>query len=378
MNTLTFIVPGLLDPVPYLDQLPVSDLPELPVFSKMLSRGEFSSSASPDNSENNFYRCLIKELISNNNPDSTVLLPSMAGLAYYFDSQFSLDNKWIMRADPSFMAVDRDQLVLAQTGSLDITIEEAKKLADEINLFFNDFDEEKFWTLEAVSPDRWYIISDKPIRLHSIPPEKVLGQSIKSFLFSNIGESHGNEDSSHWLSLFNEFQMILHQSDINKKRIAEKKAPINSLWFWGAGKSIESSVDYSALSLSHAAKTVYSDNHFAQGLSQLNKYRCSSLPEKYELLNHDKSEQQVIYTIEHFSQAIQNKDIFSWVGLLEQFEHHYLTLLVQDLYTGKLDQVEFICPSGTKLLLTKKLLKRWWKKKHQYYSFLSTDIHFKE
>lgn len=394
--SLTFIVSGLLDPVPYLEQLPAQDLPEIPVFSKMLSRGEFSTPESLDDSDNNFYHCMQHELSSSEAIDDVFSQSSIAGLSCAFDIKNlseaerlnsgvsfndSTAQKWVMRADPSFMAVDRDQLVLAQTSSLDLSISEAKTLADEINQFFNDFEEEKFWTLKALSADRWYIISDKPIRIQSVPPENVLGQFVKSFLFnkevSDKGELTGNEDSSHWLNLFNEFQMILHQSEVNKKRAEEKKIPVNSLWFWGSGKAI----DCSALSSPYSETMIYSDNFFVQSLSQLSNKKCSALPEKYipetyvsrkcEQPNSGKTVQQIIYTIDDFNQAIRNKDIFSWIGLLEQFEHNYLVPLIKELDAGQIVQLEFVSPSGTRLLVTKKLLKRWWRKKHKYYSFLS-------
>ncbi|MCK5648405.1 MAG: hypothetical protein KAI22_05950, partial [Gammaproteobacteria bacterium] len=129
-GSLTFIVPGLLDPVPYLDQLPVQELPELPVFSKMLSRGKFSTPESLNNDPNNFYHCVLRELISSDVVDDDFLHSSIAGICCFFDVKNlseterlncglsfkdSFQEKWIMRADPSFMAVDRDQLVLAQT-----------------------------------------------------------------------------------------------------------------------------------------------------------------------------------------------------------------------------------------------------------------------
>ena len=396
-TSLTFIVPGLLDPVPYLDQLPAKDLPELPVFSKMLSRGKFFTPDFLDNSVNNLYRCLMKEFISINDGVDIDSEPPVASLSYFFDNKNlsdaellhgdvsldeslinSLEDKWIMRADPSFMAADRDQLVLAQTSFTDVTIEEARALANEINHFFADFEEENFWTLKVFSPERWYIVSDKPIRIQSVPPENVLGQSVKSFLFNTRG-STGKEDSGHWLNLFNEFQMILHRSEVNKKRIKEKKIPINSLWFWGA----ESALEYSSLrqvcsrsgsSIKKQSEVmIYSNNLFARNLSELNNQTCADLPDNFLSepflfnwleSNQEVTEQQIIYTIEDFSQAIHNKDIFTWVGLLALFEKNYLEPLIKALNEGRITQIEFVSPSGLRLLVTKKLLKRWWKKTH--------------
>ncbi len=383
-KTIRFIIPGLLDPVPYLDQLPAQELPELPVLSKMLSRGELLIPEVIDNHQDNFYSCLLEEITKTKNPGSSNEQPSIAGLSYLLDSDHlttseNSEKKWIMRADPSFMVADRDQLVLANTGSLGISLYEAKSLVDEINQFFDSYEEENFWTLKCVTSERWYIISDKPINIQSIPPENALGQSIKSFLFSHdvSNQTMTNEQllkqkvNKYWLNLFNEMQMILHQSPINKKRIAEKKLPVNSLWFWGAGKIID---DFSSL---RKDVTLYSDHPFVQNLNYTLYGKNFSVPEylsgvsSSEIMNHSS-----IITIESFIQAIRSKDIFSWVGLLEQFENNYLVPLIDNIKSGKISQVEIISPSGIKLLLTKKILKRWWKKNKNYRSFLCASSNF--
>ncbi len=376
-KSIRFIIPGLLDPVPYLDQLPAKELPELAVFSKMLSRGELLTPETFDARQDNFYHCLLKEM--GNDKASTYhstyhsSQSSIASLSYQLDVNNLSDpelfkEKWIMRADPSFLMADRDQLVLAQTGSLDISIDEANLLVDEINHFFDSYEEESFWTLKSISPDRWYIISDKPINIQSVPPENALGQSIKSFLFNNDKSTKGI-DSNHWMSLFNEMQMILHQSEVNKKRTEAKKLPVNSLWFWGAGEAVDE-----LNSLTDNAVLLYSDHPLAQNLSHLQCGKKFSVPEHFsEIFYADEIASPIIITIESFIQAIRSKDVFSWVGLLEQFESNYLIPIMDELNSGKILQVEFISPSGRKLLLTKKLLKRWWKKNKNYRLFLCTN-----
>ncbi|MCW8931899.1 MAG: hypothetical protein OQL19_16905 [Gammaproteobacteria bacterium] len=394
-SSLTFIVPGLIDPVPYLNQLPVQDLPQLPLFSTVLSRGNFSTSEHIDTSPNNFYSNVMKEFKSMDDFRRDAPHLPIASLSYFSDVYKlseserlnlgiklveSIENKWIMRADPSFLVADRDQLVLARTGSLDISIEEAKQLAEEINQFFDGYQEENFWTLKVVSPDRWYIVSDKPISIQSVPPENVLGQPIRSFLFNDkafIETSSINESVSHWLNLFNEFQMILHKSDINKKRIELKKTPINSLWFWGAGQGVCCS-NFDICKDDH--KCFYSNHQFVQQLAALQNFQCDPLPKVFVLnargqkLNENTPD--IIYTIEDFDLALKNKDVFTWVGLLEQFEKNYLVHILNGLDSGTISQVKFISPSGRHLLFTKKLLKRWWKKKQQYHSILCASMHF--
>ena len=222
-----------------------------------------------------------------------------------------LNNQWVMRIDPCFMVADRDQLVLANIGNMDLSLQEAKQLAEEIKQFYRQYDEAIFWDIEVLSAKRWYLISEKPINIDTVPPEKVLGQSIKPYLFRA-----NNKEQREWLNLFNEFQMILHQSPINKIRQKNNKAPINSLWFWGQSEycSLESEQNKSLM--------VYSHNSVAQGLAFIHGGHYADLPEYY--VTGSAMDQDCLYIIDDFSRALQNKDIFQWVGLLEVFEKNYL------------------------------------------------------
>ncbi len=363
--SLTFIVPGLIDPVPSLAQLPVNDLPELPFFSKLLSRGNFSAAEIVPERPDNFYHCIVEELAP---PDDRLLTsqPSIAALSYAFESSSTTasNEQWIMRADPSFLLADRDQLVMAQSGSMDLSLAEAQALAAEVNQFFAGYAEENFWQLKVVTAERWYIVSEKPINITAVPPENVLGQSVKGFLFST-----DNEDGRHWMNLFNEIQMVLHQSDINKKRQSEKKVPVNSLWFWGAGQQFE----ISDKAHNKVSGSVYSDDFIVQNIAQLYAMKNSSLPEQFDfetyLSDSNHQSEHLFFIMDDFSRALRNKDIFSWVGLLQQFETNYLQSIISAVNKGKLKQLEIVSPSGKRLLLTKKLLRRWWKKQQPYQAF---------
>lgn len=375
-NRVTFIIPGLLDPVPYLDQLPTQELPELSLFSTMLSRGNLFIPELLDYSANNFYSCLLKQfhlyndLVVNRNDSKS--LP-VAGITYCYDvnslpeperarHNAAIKNKWVMRVDPCIMIPDRDQLVLSRIHNLDLSLDEAQHLVDEINDFFQADEEENFWTMHALTAERWYLVSDKTIEIETVPPDKVLGQSVNSFLFNN----------SRWLALFNEFQMILHSSTVNKLRLQQGKLPVNSLWFWGTGKAI----DFSMFTPDNPAivepPVIYTDNPFVQSLAGLKNYPSFNLTDEYKPLQ-TRAEQQVIYVINDFIEAIQNKDIFSWVGSLKQFDSRYLSPLSRDIKSGKISQIEFISPTGRKLLLTKKLMKRWWRRTIPFYKFLSQE-----
>jgi hypothetical protein len=48
----------------------------------------------------------------------------------------------------------------------------------------------------------------------------------------------------HWLRAMNELQMILFDSEVNRRREADDKPPVNSLWFWGGGRLPDVRVDH--------------------------------------------------------------------------------------------------------------------------------------
>jgi len=295
---------------------------------------------------------------------------SIAGISYLYDRASAANanepaerkkepkkKHWLMRADPCFMTPDRDQLILAETNP-ELSHDEAQQLILEINQFYNNISQEQFWHLEFITPERWYIISDKPIEMYSSPPEIVQKQSVKSFLYQG-------KQSQHWINLANEFQMILHQSSVNKTRLEQGKIPVNSIWFWGAGESLNHIQDHSD---NYPAETiVYTDNTIARGLCYLNDDAHHPVPQSYQ--PSDQS-QRVIYIIDDFMPAIKDKDIFTWVGLLQQFEKQYLIPLLESLRSGKIAEVHLISPTGTQLFLTKKLVNRWWRRIKPYHTLL--------
>jgi len=376
-TTLSFIVPGLIDPVPFLKELPVQDLPDLPVFSSFLSRGRYIKPDSYDHSNNNLYTCLLKQF----SLQTQFSQPPVSSLSYLLDTKSlekkkpaeselneqllpkELKHKWLMRVDPCFMAADRDQLLLAQTGNLDISWQEAKQIEQEINQFYSQLNDDNFWTLKVISPDRWYLISDKPIAIETTPPEKVLGQSLKSYLFTA-----DTEENRYWLNLFNEFQMILHQSQFNKHRRENNKRPVNSVWFWGQDNSIDLLNTLSYKKDTSCDRVLYSNNIVAQGMSLISGGNYFQVPDHY-LSVENNVDQKIIYILDDFFRALQNKDIFSWIGLLKQFEENYCQAIYNDIDSGRISQLELISPTGTKLIVTKKLLRRWWRKNKNYYLF---------
>jgi hypothetical protein len=70
---------------------------------------------------------------------------------------------------------------------------------------------------------------------HCEPPEcyphylSMIGRKANQFI-------EQSKQALPWYKLMNEMQMFMHQHSVNQNRLTTGLLPINSLWFWGAGK----------------------------------------------------------------------------------------------------------------------------------------------
>ena len=126
-----------------------------------------------------------------------------------------------MRADPVFLRVQGDNVHLHDASVLAITPEDARELVATLQAHFAADG------LEFVvpSPDRWYvrITQGEAPRTTALPD--VIGRNVFGLL----------PEEPKWRSAMTEAQMILSGHDVNARREAEGKPPVNSIWFWGGG-----------------------------------------------------------------------------------------------------------------------------------------------
>ena len=128
----------------------------------------------------------------------------------------------IIKADPCYLHADRDRLLLFAEG-LTVTEQESAELIEEIQPLLSELGE-----LQQVTPTDWQLALKQTQDIQFSAIEEVEGRSVDNYL--PMGQ-----DRKQWLSLWNEIQMQLYQSDLNQHRIASQQHPINSVWFWGMG-----------------------------------------------------------------------------------------------------------------------------------------------
>jgi hypothetical protein len=135
------------------------------------------------------------------------------------------DGLWL-RADPAYLMVDMAAVRLMACGELAVADDERNALAADLaELFFAEG-----LGFEAPSPSRWYLrLPDDTVLPRFHPPELALGADLEDWL--PAGPEQGR-----WRRLLNEAQVVLHNHAVNAARQARGLLPVNSLWFWGAGR----------------------------------------------------------------------------------------------------------------------------------------------
>jgi len=159
------------------------------------------------------------------------------------------EGTWL-RADPVYARVQRDTMVLHDASVLEVTRAEADQLVAALQgLFGSDGFE-----FHAPFPDRWYVRVPEGELPRTTPLSRALGRDTFGLLPQGTGRVN-------WLSAITEAQMLLASHPVNIAREAARTPPINSVWFWGGGRT------------PHIASTpyasVYSDDPFARGLALL-------------------------------------------------------------------------------------------------------------
>lgn len=132
-----------------------------------------------------------------------------------------------LRADPAFVRPDINGARLLAVGDmLALDAESAEALLRPLRPLFGDAG----LPIEAGRPSAWYLRLPPESPLPAfVPPDDALGAD----LFEHLPPG---PEGRRWRALLSEAQVLLHQHPLNAERQARGLAPVNSLWFWGAGR----------------------------------------------------------------------------------------------------------------------------------------------
>jgi hypothetical protein len=187
----------------------------------------------------------------------------IAALTRSLDANDAATALWL-RADPAYVMADAVTVRLLACGNLELTDAEVEGFGQALKPLFGDAG----FLLEMTRPDRWYVRCPREAMLPRFSsPADALGDDLAQHLPEG-------DNAQRWRALLNEAQIILHQHPLNTLRTHHGLAPVNSLWFWGAGNLPQ-------WVRSDFAR-VYSDDEITSALARLaNLARIEKLPGEF-------------------------------------------------------------------------------------------------
>jgi hypothetical protein len=132
----------------------------------------------------------------------------------------------ILRADPVYMRADTSRVYLFDADSIGLDSAEADLLLELLN---DAFGADNLRFRRGVNATRWYVEGAPAPTGVTYSPFDLRGQALEPSLLAM-------RDMGDLKRLMTEAQMLLHECAVNEVRVAAGKAPVNSIWFWGAGK----------------------------------------------------------------------------------------------------------------------------------------------
>ena len=132
-----------------------------------------------------------------------------------------------LRADPAYVRPDINGARLLAVGeALGLDEASAESLLRPLRPRFGDAG----LPIGAGRPSSWYLRLPEGSPLpRFVAPDEALGAD----LFDHLPPG---SDGRRWRALLSEAQVVLHQHPLNAERQARGLAPVNSVWFWGAGR----------------------------------------------------------------------------------------------------------------------------------------------
>ena len=336
----TLVLPGLLD-LPPAERAAVfaqmERLPELEWFFSRAQKQRFSGA----NLEAVLFA--LFEAVLPTDADLPV-----ASVGYVGDTGQAAKG-WCLRADPVQLIPDRDQLVLMRPESLSLSQVEADLLVSDLNTQFA----QDGWHLETATPTRWYLHQSDIPRLRTYRLEQVCGRAIGEYL-------PGGVDGKQWHRLMNEVQMVLHTSTVNQERQAIGQAAVSSLWFWGGGETPTIPPGNTGNQWSQ----VWSNEPVSLGLAVLSGTRRTDLPENAATwLNTTTSPGEHLLVLDDLLRDWQGGEIGSWTQQVQAVNREWILPLLNALRRSEIDELTLYTCNGSKFILSRAGLKRWWRRK---------------
>ncbi|MEI8362884.1 MAG: hypothetical protein WCG35_06660 [Betaproteobacteria bacterium] len=178
------------------------------------------------------------------------------------------DAFWL-RADPVHLVLQRDCFSLDESVPLQVDAAHATSMVGSLNQHFN----QDGLMFEIGESGAWYLRTEHTPNIKTSLPSLAVGKNAHQFMPQGL-------ESSKWLAVLNEAQMLLFEHPANQARESSGGPAVNSIWFSGGGlmpkTHLPSNIDL-----------MLADGIFHQGMAKWVGEACQALPSSLdEVLNH--------------------------------------------------------------------------------------------
>lgn len=346
MKQLNLVIPGLLGP--FSDEVPAHIKQQLKqadfkVINSVLSRadlleGDHGNGKSDWQVATSYYETLVQLI----NPQYQ---QSLCQLTAKYDG-IDLSEGYFYRADPVHYKAESDHAILIGP---ELVLPEAEEVKQLIRCFNQHFSEDNL-TLHATDTCRWYLKTDRPLKLEFSALDYALGRDIKHFMPSG-------EDALWWRKMLNEAQMLFFQHEVNSRREEKGKLGINGLWLWDMSFNVDCGDILSP-------EQIFSNEVLAAALGDQSGLAVLSVD------NIDEIKSTAILVLDQLYEAVCYGDIDAWFKSLNLFCNDEFQRVINLLLSKKIDEINIYPCNGQVFNINRMKLLKFWKSNKILYKYM--------
>jgi len=242
-------------------------------------------------------------------------------------------NGYWLRADPVHLRVEHDQIVLADSCTFRISLEEACQFTEVINKHFAEDDlspscgidnRRKLISLLPLCADRWYLYMQKTPFIQTHLLSEVAAKNINDYF------PYGTEEMF-WTGILNEIQMLLYEHLLNQAREERGDLAINGIWFWGGGVIPKIATS----PYTH----VWSNDVFPRSLARACGTNHMKLPVNVDLWQQQNKSGRHLVFLDSLYGKSKYGDAYGWRESLKELEKEWFEPLLNMLKKNVVNQI---------------------------------------
>ena len=342
MNRLSLFIPGLLGPMPELEESGET-LSSCLTLEEWLARGDLIQTGREN------YPAELAHLLGLDPAISSAQLCALADGLYQ-------PGEHILRADPVHFQADLDNARLFGGERMKIGEDEAQALVDAFNQHFADDDLQLCYR----HPTRWYLKSSRPLAVNTVAIHDALSRNVQAFL-------PGGDDELFWRKILNEAQMLFFSHPVNEQRTARGEPAINSLWLWGEGRDIDAARDAATPS---TVDMVLSEEPTARGMALLLGMDCAR---HYDWNQPPAREcDHALMVVDDAYLPMAAGDLPVWSFALHSMCSRWIGVLNAAFSDKRFQQIDLYSGDGRCYSITPRRLKKFWRRRRPLAHHINT------